>query len=53
MGSVLVTGATGYIGGRLVPGLLEAGHEVTCAARHPGRLRDLPWAGRVRAAEGT
>ena len=30
---VLVTGATGYIGGRLVPELLDAGHEVRCLAR--------------------
>ncbi len=35
---VLVTGATGYIGGRLVPRLLEAGHSVRCFAREPGRL---------------
>jgi uncharacterized protein YbjT (DUF2867 family) len=35
---VLVTGATGYIGGRLVPRLLEAGHTVRCFARDPGRL---------------
>jgi uncharacterized protein YbjT (DUF2867 family) len=35
---VLVTGATGYIGGRLVPILVAAGHTVRCAARDPGRL---------------
>ena len=35
---VLVTGATGYIGGRLVPRLLEAGHAVRCFAREPARL---------------
>lgn len=37
---VLVTGATGYIGGRLVPRLREAGHEVRALARDSGRLRD-------------
>ncbi|MBC6458783.1 SDR family oxidoreductase [Actinomadura sp. HBU206391] len=46
----LVTGATGYIGGRLVPELLLAGHEVRCMARRPERLRDLPWAGEVDIA---
>lgn len=40
---VLVTGATGYIGGRLVPELLAAGHEVTCLARHPEKLDGRPW----------
>ena len=35
---VLVTGATGYIGGRLVPELLAAGHAVRCVARDPRRL---------------
>ncbi|MEU7832523.1 MULTISPECIES: SDR family oxidoreductase [unclassified Nonomuraea] len=44
-GQVLVTGATGYIGGRLVPELLDAGHRVRCMVRSPARLRDLPWAG--------
>ncbi|MEU3655206.1 SDR family oxidoreductase [Streptomyces sp. NPDC032161] len=43
----LVTGATGYIGGRLVPGLLDAGHRVRAAVRDPRRLRDHPWADRV------
>jgi uncharacterized protein YbjT (DUF2867 family) len=35
---VLVTGATGYIGGRLVPALLAAGHTVRALARDPERL---------------
>ena len=39
----LVTGATGYIGGRLVPELLAAGCRVRVLARHPDRLRDHPW----------
>ncbi|MET9509784.1 SDR family oxidoreductase [Streptomyces flavidovirens] len=48
----LVTGATGYIGGRLVPELLDAGYQVRCLARSPGRLRDHPWAGRVEVVRG-
>ncbi|MEU2432130.1 SDR family oxidoreductase [Streptomyces sp. NPDC007861] len=48
----LVTGATGYIGGRLVPELLDAGHRVRCMARTPEKLRDHPWAGRVEAVRG-
>src|SRR5579871_6763443 len=36
---VLVTGATGYIGGRLVPRLLQQGHAVRCMARSASRLR--------------
>jgi uncharacterized protein YbjT (DUF2867 family) len=49
---VLVTGATGYIGGRLVPRLLEAGHEVRCLVRHPERLRLHSWRDRVEVAVG-
>ncbi|MGW2613694.1 SDR family oxidoreductase [Streptomyces sp. NPDC001500] len=48
----LVTGATGYVGGRLVPELLAAGHRVRCLARAPERLRDHPWAGDVETARG-
>jgi uncharacterized protein YbjT (DUF2867 family) len=51
-GLCLVTGASGYIGGRLVPELLAAGHRVRCLARSPGKLRDLPWAERVEVAKG-
>jgi uncharacterized protein YbjT (DUF2867 family) len=43
----LVTGATGYIGGRLVPELLAAGHRVRVMTRSPERVRDHPWSGRV------
>ena len=49
---ILVTGATGYIGGRLVPRLLAAGHEVTCVARRPEKLDDLPWRDDVEVVEG-
>ncbi|GAA2033406.1 SDR family oxidoreductase [Catenulispora yoronensis] len=43
----VVTGATGYIGGRLVPELLDAGFAVRCLARDPDRLRDYGWADQV------
>jgi uncharacterized protein YbjT (DUF2867 family) len=49
---VLVTGATGYIGGRLVPDLLEAGFAVRVLARQPEKLRDRPWAGQVEVVRG-
>ncbi len=49
---ILVTGATGYLGGRLVPRLLDAGHEVRCLSRSAEKLRDVPWAGAVDVVEG-
>jgi len=48
----LVTGATGYVGGRLVPRLLAAGHEVRCLTRDPRRLRDMPWAAKAEIVHG-
>lgn len=48
----LVTGATGYIGGRLVPELLAAGYRVRCLARTPDKLRDHPWAGEAEIVQG-
>ena len=50
--TVLVTGATGYIGGRLVPRLLEAGFRVRCLARDPARLQGRPWLSQVEVAAG-
>ena len=47
---VLVTGATGYIGGRLVPQLLARDHEVVCAARTPAKLDERTWRGEVDVA---
>ncbi|MDG9678218.1 SDR family oxidoreductase [Micromonospora sp. DH14] len=48
----LVTGATGYIGGRLTPLLLANGHTVRCLARKAVRLRDVPWASAAEIVEG-
>ncbi|MFC5664912.1 NAD(P)H-binding protein, partial [Kitasatospora misakiensis] len=47
-----MTGATGYIGGRLVPELLGTGRTVRCLVRDPDRLRDHPWRDRVEAVTG-
>lgn len=49
---IAVTGATGYIGGRLVPRLLEEGHEVVCIARNPAKLDRRPWRSLVEVRRG-
>lgn len=48
----LVTGATGYLGGRLAPRLLEAGYTVRVLARNPDKLDGVPWASDVEVARG-
>jgi uncharacterized protein YbjT (DUF2867 family) len=48
----LVTGATGYIGTRLVPRLLDGGHRIRALARNPAKLDDVPWRQRAEVARG-
>ena len=49
---ILVTGATGYIGGRLVPLLLEKGHEVRVMVRDPARVAGRAWSSEVEIVRG-
>jgi len=45
MASILVLGATGYVGGRLVPRLIQHGHKVRCLVRDRGKTLDRHWEG--------
>jgi uncharacterized protein YbjT (DUF2867 family) len=49
---ILVTGPTGYVGGRLVPRLLEAGYRVRCFARDEKRLNGFRWRSQVEVIQG-
>ena len=49
---VLVTGVTGYIGGRLVPRLIEAGYRVRVLVRDRERLQGRTWLDQVDVVEG-
>jgi uncharacterized protein YbjT (DUF2867 family) len=48
----VILGATGYLGVRLVPELLSAGHDVRVMARTPAKLDDVPWRRDVEVVEG-
>ncbi len=48
----LVLGATGYLGGRLVPRLLNGGYRVRVLARDARRVAAFDWGGRVEVVEG-
>jgi uncharacterized protein YbjT (DUF2867 family) len=50
--TILVTGATGYIGGRLVPRLLELGYIVRVLVRDPERLQGRRWLQDVEVFQG-
>lgn len=47
----LVTGVTGYIGGRLVPQLLKEGYSVRVLSRDTDRLQGRPWISEVEVVE--
>ena len=49
---ILVSGPTGYVGGRLVPRLLDAGYRVRCLTRDPARLQGRSWYKRVEIVGG-
>jgi uncharacterized protein YbjT (DUF2867 family)/uncharacterized protein YndB with AHSA1/START domain len=51
--NVLVTGVTGYIGGRLVPLLLDEGHRVRVLVRDASRLKGRRWADDVEVVQGS
>jgi uncharacterized protein YbjT (DUF2867 family) len=49
---ILITGATGYVGGRLTVRLLDAGYRVRCLVRDASRLRGRSWFKQVEIVEG-
>jgi len=44
LADIAIVGATGYVGGRLVPKLLEARHSIRCLVRSPEKLTEREWA---------
>ena len=50
--TILLTGATGYVGGRLLPRLTSMEHSVRCLVRDAGRLEGRPGAERAEIVEG-
>ncbi len=49
---ILVLGSTGYVGGRLIPRLIENGHHVRCLVRDISKASGRPWASDVEIVQG-
>ena len=49
---ILVTDASGYIGGRLVPQLVAKGYPVRCLARDPRKVSGRGWGNEVEVIAG-
>ncbi len=49
---ILVTGASGYVGGRLVRALLDDHRDVTVFLRDAAKIQGQPWARQVEVVEG-
>ena len=49
---ILVAGATGYVGGRLIPRLLQTGYRVRCLVRTPTNLQHQLWRPLVECVQG-
>ena len=50
--TILVTGATGYIGGRLVPRLLQEDRRIRVLVRSRAKALSRPWSDRVEIVAG-
>ena len=50
--NILITGSTGYVGGRLVPKLLERGYNIRVLVRNPERLKNRSWHRKVEIFKG-
>ena len=49
---ILVTGATGYVGGRLIPKLLDNNYRLRILVRNPERLKNKSWYNKVEIYKG-
>ena len=50
--NILITGSTGYVGGRLVPKLLNKGFNIRVLVRNPNRLKNRSWYHKVEIFKG-
>ena len=49
---ILVTGSTGYVGGRLVRALVSTNHKVRVLVRDASKISDISWHDHVEVIEG-